>query len=173
MSIVRNYILPLLVLLAILVAWDFTKPRRPQHVYEPQTAQPSPRPNDGVPPWNANETAFQNVREGARKSALRGLDRAWSTYCTPAGRKILVDALSYYFEHRRQQEVSYPKRWGEEGRVYIEREWSTPDDRRIERLVAETYERGYLDLASLKPHLAKWIEPLLKDTRVQAQPCKS
>lgn len=172
MSFLRNYVIPALVLLGILVAWDFTKPRYPAHFAE-ITAQPSPQPNGGIPPWNANEPLFQNSRNLIRKSTLDGLDRAWSTFCYPDGRQTLVNALSYYFGQRRQQETSYPKRWGEAGRDYIAKEWSTSDDQRIERLVEETYGRGYLDLHDLKPYIVERISPLLKDTRVTGQPCNS
>jgi hypothetical protein len=172
MAIVRNYVLPSLVLLAILIAWDFTKPRNPGQVDAPLTARPTDRPNGGVPPWNANEILFHNSRDEARRSALRGLDRAWSVFCTPAGRKKLAETLTSYFRQRRQEEVSYPKRWDDQGRDYINQEWSTSDDRRIERLVTEFYERGYLDLGSLRPYVVEYLAPLLEDTHVQEQPCK-
>ncbi len=172
MTFLRSYVMPAFVLIAILVAWDFTKPRYPTHFAELPLEAPE-RPNGGVPPWNANEPIFHRGRDMARKAALRGLDQAWSTFCERDGRKKLVDALSYYFEQRSQQEKSYAKRWGDAGRDYIAKEWTTADDRRIERLVQETYGRGYLDLHDLKSYIAETISPLLKDTRVTGQPCKT
>jgi hypothetical protein len=35
------------------------------------------------------------------------------------------------------------------------------------------YERGYLNLADLRPYIAARISPLLKVTRVSGQPCKT
>lgn len=168
----RKYILPLLLMIGLLVAWQLTLPRYPANFYEPPVERPK-LPNGGVPPWNANEPIFQHGRDLARASALRGLDQAWSTFCDTEGRKTLVGAVSYYFEQRGNQEKSYPERWGKEGRDYITHEWSTADDRRIERLVQDLYRRGYLRLADLRPFIASRVTPLLKDTHVIDTPCKS
>ncbi|MGB7256561.1 MAG: hypothetical protein WBD48_00615 [Pseudolabrys sp.] len=168
----RKYVLPLLLMIGLLVGWQFTLPRYPANFYEPVVEGPK-LPNGGVPPWNANEPIFQEGRDRARASALRGLDQAWSTFCNSEGRKKLVSAVSYYFEQRGNQENSYPARWGKEGRDYIVREWSTSDDRRIERLVQDLYRRGYLRLADLRPFIANRVMPLLKDTHVIDAPCKS
>ena len=69
--------------------------------------------------------------------------------------------------------MKYPTRWGDAGRDYIAKQWSTSDDQRIQRLVQEHYERGYLNLRDLKPYIVEQISPLLKDTRVSGQPCAS
>ncbi len=167
----RTYILPALLMIGILVAWDFTKPRMPKQWPQP-VIEPEQRPNGGVPPWNANEAIFQNGRDLTRKSALRGLDAAWSTFCDAQGRQRLVDSVSHYFGQRSQQEKSYPKRWGKEGRDYIEQQWATADNARIERLVEELYGRGYLRLGDLKPYIAERVAPQVKDTRVTGEPCK-
>jgi hypothetical protein len=170
--VLRKYVLPLLLMIGLLVGWQFTLPRYPANFYEPVVEGPK-LPNGGVPPWNANEPIFQEGRDRARASALRGLDQAWSTFCNSEGRKKLVSAVSYYFEQRGNQENSYPARWGKEGRDYIVREWSTSDDRRIERLVQDLYRRGYLKVSDLRPFIATQILPLLKDAHVIDAPCKS
>jgi hypothetical protein len=168
----RSYVVPALVLIGILVAWDFTKPRIPKNLPEPPR-QVEDRPNGGVPPWNAHEDLLQHGRDLARNAALRGLDQAWSTFCDPESREKNLRAISYYFEQRRNQEKSYVERWGKEGRNYITGQWSTPDDARIERLVEELYGRGYLKLGNLKPYIAERIAPLVKDTHVTGEPCKN
>jgi hypothetical protein len=132
---------------------------------------PDPQYNGGVPPWNENEKIFQNARNHVRKQALEGLERPWGSFCETEGRKKLDQAVTFYFDQRGNQEESYPKRWGDVGRQYIANEWSTSDDQRIQRLVREHYERGYLNLADLKPYIAKRIAPLLKDSRVSGAPC--
>ena len=170
--VLRNYLLPGLLMIGILVAWDFTKPRNPGHFAEIEF-KPEELPNGGVPPWNAGEESFQNGRNQIRKSTMRGLDQAWSTFCDAKGRQQLVDAVAYYFGQRSQQEKSYPAKWGKEGRDYIDKQWATADDQRIERLVQELYWRGYLNPHDLRPSIAERIAPLLKDTRVMAEPCKN
>jgi hypothetical protein len=135
---------------------------------------PEPQQHGGMPPWNDNEKIYQNGRNSIRKSTMNGLDKAWSTFCQPEGRQRLAQSVSYYFEMRGNQEESYQKRWGDDGRNYIAREWSTSDDARIQRLVQEHYERGYLKIADFRPFIAKRIEPLLKDVRVpRNDPCAS
>jgi hypothetical protein len=160
-----------MLMIGILLAWDFTKPRHKQ-VRVPEVATPQ-GPNGGFPPWNANETGFRYVRDSVRKSTLSSLDQPWSTFCQPEGRKRLASSLKEYFWQRGGQENSYPARWGGVGRAYIAREWSTADDQRIERLVEELYWRGYLDLRSLDRLTAEMIIPLVKNTRVMTQPCRA
>jgi hypothetical protein len=167
----RSYVIPGLVLIGIVVAWDFTKPRVPKYEPEPPR-QAEDRPNGGVPPWNAHEDLFQNGRDSARNTALRGLEQAWSTFCDPKGREKNVSAITYYFEQRRNQEESYPKRWGQEGRDYITAQWSAPNDARIERLIEELFGRGYLHLDDFRSYIAERIAPLVQNTRVIDQPCK-
>lgn len=170
-GLLRDYVMPSLLLIGILVAWDFTKPRMPKQLPEP-VLEVEQRPNGGVPPWNAHEDLAQRSRDTLRKSTQQSLDQAWSTFCDRQGRRKLNQAVSEYFGLRSVQAKSYPARWGQEGADYIARQWATADDRRIERLVQELYGRGYLKPADLKPHIAARIAPLLKGTRVIDMPCK-
>jgi len=201
MSTIRGYVIPafvLLGLLALFATWDFGEPRRFHGMaipfgttaLKPEASLPvwhEVRPgysddtwkydksepvNEGVPPWNTREDMNKKLRDSNRKSTQRVLDQAWSTFCTPAGRVKLAGALDSYFGRRQQEEQQYAQRWGKEGADYITREWQTADDLRIERLVEETYERGYLDLHDLRPTVAQRLAPLLKDSRVSGQPCK-
>lgn len=181
----RNAVIVVAIALGLYAFWDYSKPRPLQPTLTTKfsavatplnggSSVPEPQQHGGVPPWNDNEKIFQNGRNSARKQTLAGLDKAWSTFCQPEGRKQLGSAVSYYFEMRGKQEESYPKRWGDEGRKFIAKEWSTSDDARIQRLVQEHYERGYLKLADLRPNIAKRIEPLVKDLRVpRSDPCAS
>jgi hypothetical protein len=168
--VLRTYVGPLILMLAVLAAWQYTLPPYPKNLREPLRAAPQ-RVNGGVPPWNANENAFRGARNEARRSALRALDQAWSDFCRPPGRRKLLDALNYYFDQRIHQEESYPRRWGEAGRAYIAAQWGTPDDLRIVRLVRETYGRGYLNLFELHGYIAARIVPLVNDMTVTASPC--
>jgi hypothetical protein len=169
--LLRTYVGPLILMLALLAAWQYTLPHYPANFRAPARPAP-PRVNGGVPPWNPNEWAFRGARAEARRSALRALDQAWSDFCRPAGRKTLVDALNHYFDQRVHQEKFYPKRWGAAGRDYIAAEWGTPDDLRIVRLVRETYGRGYLNLFELHWYVIARIVPLVKDLPVAGSPCQ-
>jgi hypothetical protein len=164
----RSVVAPLAIIVVLLVGWEFSKPRYPRIDESVAIAAPKADP---PPPHNANEASFRSVRQNARKGALAGLDQPWAAMCRGDGRKRLVDALKYYFPMRRQQEASYPKRWGETGRDYIMREFATTDDRRIESLTADLYGRGYIDLRDFDMHMREYMEPVLKGVRVVAQPC--
>lgn len=170
-SFLRTYVIPSLLLIGILIAWDLTKPRMPRNPPQPLLQQEE-RPNGGMPPWNAHEDLAQRNRDTLRTSTQQALDQAWNTFCNRQGREKLVQALSQYFGLRHVQETSYPERWGKDGETYIARQWATADDQRIERLVQELYGRGYLRLADFKPFVAEIIAPLVKDTRVIGTPCK-
>lgn len=190
MDVIKTYIIPGFVILGLLLIWNMNQPGIPGvrplepsdsiptfHAVQADLARgsknlPQEALGDGVPPNNANENIHQRSRESTRKSTMKNLEMAWSTFCTDAGRQQLARALDYYFGQNGNQIESYSKRWGKEGRDYITAQWSTTDDRRIERLVSETYERGYLDLSTLSRTTAARIAPLVKDVRVQGQPCK-
>ncbi|HZL32262.1 MAG TPA: hypothetical protein VFC54_14550 [Pseudolabrys sp.] len=198
MDTIKTYVIPAFVLLALLLLWDFGKPtyfhgiaipRYGAQPLEPSDLMPTfhavpsklargskdmPQEamGDGVPPNNANENIFQKSRDSTRTSTMKSLEKAWSTFCTDTGRRQLAQALNHYFEQSGNQIESYSKRWGKEGHDYIAAQWSTTDDHRIERLVSETYERGYLDLSSVSRTTAGRMAPLLQGVRVQGQPCK-
>lgn len=173
MSVIRTYVIPSIVLLGILVAWDLTKPPYPVNFRDPdRQIDPATLPNGGVPPWNVHEDLFKKTRDSLRTSTQRALDTAWNEFCTAAGQDRLVGALSSYFIKRHQETVSYEKRWGVEGRDYIAHEWATSGDNRIERLTAETYARGYLDVARFKPSVAAIVTPYLRESRMRVEPCQ-
>jgi hypothetical protein len=162
--------IPLVIIVTLLGAWEYSKPRYPK-IDESSVLKSVPA--DPPPPRNANEGLFQDVRRTQRASALQTLERPWASHCLDSGRKRLASSLGEYFWNRSAQEKSYPARWGDVGRDYITREWSTTDDKRIERLTQELYERGYLDLRDLRPYTADYIAGLLKGIRVTARPCTS
>jgi hypothetical protein len=163
-----RYGLPFLLIIAILGVWESSKPSYPVNTEANATADYGP-----PPPRNANEQAFQDVRRSARKSALKSLQQPWAAMCEGEGRRSLISGVNYYYEHRGLQEKSYPKRWGAEGKSYIEREWGTTDDKRIEQLTQDMVARGYLEVVSLNRFVAERVGALTKGVTVMAQPCKS
>jgi len=49
--------------------------------------------------------------------------------------------------------------------------WQTTDDSRIERLMSETYGRGYVSLDELRPYARTPMAALTKGMRVTTKPC--
>ena len=51
--------------------------------------------------------------------------------------------------------------------------WATTDDNRIERLMSETYGRGYFSLDELQSNARTALAALVKGVHVSAKPCAS
>ena len=127
----------------------------------------------GQEPWMANEHHIESNRQSARKSLLEILGKPWAEFCTPEGKKQLVQAVDYYFWLRKGHLASYPKNWGEAGGRYIVKVWTTSDDNRIERMTRESYGRGYIALGDLKDYTRSALAEVVKGERVTGKPCAS
>ncbi len=138
MNAIRTFAIPAVILLGLLLSWDYSSNPDRYHQMavqavatplEPSDSMPTFQSvqtplnrgsrgmanaavGDGVPPNNANENIFKKNRDNTRRSAMKGLEQAWSTFCTPDGRQKLASTLNHYFEMRGNEEQSYPKRWG-------------------------------------------------------------
>jgi hypothetical protein len=137
---------------------------------------PKPRPQQAEdygppPPRNANEELFRDARVRERQSTLKTLDTNWASFCAQQGRTLLVNGLNEYFYFRDGAETSYPRRWGEAGKAYIVREFSTTEDRRIEQRIKELYARGYLDPSVLDSIASKRVTTLIQGLKVERKPC--
>jgi len=163
-----RYGLPLLLIVVILGGWEYSKPSYPVSADANAKADHGP-----PPPRNANEEIFIEHRRSLRASTLKALDRPWAAYCDPEGRKRIASALREYFYHRGNQEQSYPRRWGDLGKTYIEREWGSTEDRRIEQQIKDMVWRGYLDAKSLDGRTGKRVATMAQGTAVTQQPCKT
>ena len=192
MTAIRAFGIPAFVVLVAYLSWDYANhPGRYQDMgirakvtpLKPDSRLPTfssvgeqlggkAPANDTASRFGKNEPILKTGRDNIRQSTLRALDQAWSTHCTAEGRKRIIASLNEYFWASGTQKVGYPNRFGRAGADYIEQEWSTADDRRIGQQVVQLYERGYIDLAGFKRHIAEYMAPLLKDARVQGQPCK-
>jgi hypothetical protein len=162
-----KYILPFILIVVLLAGWEYSKPSYPVNTEANAKADHGP-----PPPRNANEQIFQDGRRIARKTALTGLQQPWAAMCAGEGRRSLISSVNYYYEQRGLQEKSYPARWGDTGKSYIAREWSTTDDRRIEQLTQDMVTRGYLKPATLNKFVAERVNALTNGTSVTAQPCE-
>ena len=192
MTVLRGVALPFLLFALAFVAVDYGRnPGRYHQVAIVGKLEPL-KPNPNLPtfaqataglrgkdaraapssPFGPNEHIFQHSRIGNRESLLKKLYMPWSDYCTPEGRKRFGDSLTTYFWRRGNETKAYAKNWGPEGAAYIKREWGTPDDLRIEQRVAELYERGFIDEATVKPYVIEHIKTIVGNVKVQGQPCK-
>ena len=125
----------------------------------------------GQDPWMARDHISEGVRKSARRSMLNALGKPYAEHCTPEGRKLLLDAINYYYSQRDTQLKSYAKNWGEPAARYAAKAWATPDDNRIERLTRETFGRGTFALEELRPYVRPAVAELVKGERVAAKRC--
>lgn len=125
----------------------------------------------GQKPWMANEKYAAPSRELIRKGVQEILDQPWATYCTAAGHERLIRTINGYYYERHAQAWSYGNTYGEEAKAYAIAAWTTADDNRIERLMGETYSRGYFSLDELRPYARTPLAASVKDAQVTAKPC--
>lgn len=119
----------------------------------------------------ANEKYNAPSRGHIRKGVLEALGKPCAEFCTTEGHKQLVDTVNYYYGQRDAQAWSYGNTYGEAARRYAIKMWQTTDDNRIERLMSETYGRGYFSLDELRSYARTPVATLTKGARVTARPC--
>ena len=119
----------------------------------------------------ANEKYNAPGRDMTRKSTLETLDKPWSSFCGAEGHKQLLNAIDNYYGQRHAQMWSYNNTYGEKARQFAAKAWTTTDDNRIERLMRETYGRGYFALDELRSGTRTSVADLVKGERVTARPC--
>lgn len=158
-------------LMLVVVAWfllggvQFENPSSPTMPLENSATR------RGQVPWATNESYMDEGRRRTRKSTLKALDQAWSSFCTADGHKRLLASLHYYYEQRISQERGYRRAWGDEAGRYIQLAWGSSDDLRIERLTQETYSRGYFTLDEFKPFVRAKLTSVVADARATDRPC--
>ena len=103
-----------------------------------------PQPSDNSQGYGSNEKYTVEGRDKQRQDGLRALEIPWSRICTEEGRKEFTSGLGHYYYHRQNQMERYPENFGKTGAAYIAQQWSSSDDKRIDRLTQEAYTRGYL-----------------------------
>jgi hypothetical protein len=125
----------------------------------------------GQDPWMANETYAAPSRDLIRKGVMATLDQPWAAYCTAEGHKDLIGAINNYYYQRQAQAWSYGNTYGAAAKEYAVKAWTTTDDDRIERLMSETYGRGYFSLDELRPYARTPLSALVKGAHVTGKPC--
>lgn len=159
-----NYVLPFLLIMVVLLAWEYAKPRYPVSSDPVETRKDTPQ-------TYIHAQLFKEARNETRASTLRALDQPWSSFCTEAGHKKLIAAISGYIGKRFQEEIGYTDMWGDAGRSYIRSEFSSADDRRIERLLRDVVQRGYADPKEFLPFIAERLTTLVGKIPVSTHPC--
>jgi hypothetical protein len=138
-------------------------------------AKPEPSPTDEPREERAfgtNEDIHVQSRVGLREQAFKSLELPWGSRCQGDGRKSFVAGLSHYYYQRQNQSERYPENFGKAGADYIAKQWSSTDDRRIDRLTQDAYAKGYLKLADFDGLSRKLIDVVVRDERVTGKGCE-
>jgi hypothetical protein len=121
-------------------------------------------------PYGYLEHYLVESREGIRKNAMETLDQPWSSRCGE-GRKTFIGGVSNYYWQRKNENERYAEIHGKPGADYIAKAWSSPDDRRIDRLTQEAYVNGYLRPADFKGYSRDLITQIVRDERATGKGC--
>lgn len=122
--------------------------------------------------FGTNEELHVQSRVDMRKYAFSALDLPWGSRCSGETKKAFISGLNEYYYHRQNQIERYPENFGQAGADYIAKQWSTTDDRRIDRLAQEAYAKGYLNPADFNPVARKSINVVIKDERIIGKACE-
>ena len=156
-----------IVLANIVWATFFSHPKAEEKTYTTVNSATK----QGQDPWMANEKYQAPSRDLIRKGVLETLGKPWAEFCTAEGHKRLLETVNNYYYQRNAQAWSYNNTYGEAAKRFAEKAWTTTDDNRIERLMGETFGRGYFSLEELRPYARTPMAALVKDTRASSKPC--
>jgi hypothetical protein len=141
----------------LVASWTFSSPPQPRPDVDPQTS--------------SSEKYLVEGRNKQRRAVLRALEMPWSLICSENGRKEFTGGLNEYYYHRQNQTERYPETFGKSGATYIAQQWSSADDKRIDRLTQEFYMRGYLKPDDFNAVARKLIIAVVKSERVTGRGC--
>lgn len=156
--------------------WTYApKPQAPPQASQAHQPPRSPQAttvdaSDGLG-YGPNEQYTRDSRDGQRKGALAAFERPYATRCEIEGRKQFVSGIEEYYYHRQNQMERYPETFGKPGADYIAKQWSTGDDKRIERLTGEAYAQGQLKLSDFNDIARKMVQAVVRNERVTANTC--
>jgi hypothetical protein len=134
------------------------------------TDEPKAGPTDPGRPYGSDEQYLVESRKGTRKSVMATLDKPWSSRCGEARKDFISDVDGYYWQRKNQYE-RYGEIHGKLGADYIATQWSTGEDKRIDRLTREAYANGYLKPSDFKGYAGELIAEIVKGERVTGKGC--
>ena len=147
-------------------------------IWPPSNGAPGPREQifdsatrQGQDPWMDNENYRKGGRDNIRRGMLITLEKPSAVHCTPDGHKDLINSVNNYYYQREGELWSKINTYGERARQFAVDAWSTTDDHRIERLIGETYGRGYFTLQELEPRARIHLTAQIRDVQVVSRPC--
>lgn len=155
---------------ALFVLWALVIWQLASWTFAPEPP-PAGKPVEDGQPFDSNEDIHIQSRQSTRQDMLKTLYRPWSERCGDH-RKWFIAGINYYYNHRQTDTTHYAEYHGKLGADYIARQWSSPDDLRIDRLTQEAYVNGYFTLADLGDVARKMVSSVVKDERVVGRGCE-
>jgi hypothetical protein len=152
-----------------LVLWAMVVAQIALWAFAPDKQEEKPSAGDGRP-YGDTEQYMVESRVSQRKSTMATLDLPWSSRCGE-DRKRFIAGVNHYYYIRQIESEHYPEYHGKLGADYIARQWSTGEDKRIERLTQEAYARGYLMPSDFDGVAGKLVAAVVKDERVVGKGC--
>ncbi|QQN66787.1 hypothetical protein JIR23_14430 [Bradyrhizobium diazoefficiens] len=141
--------------------------------FAPQKAVQQPAAAVDDPGYGSNEAIFVEGRASQRRDAAQAFERPYGSRCAGEGRKQFLRNIDAYYYRRQNDMERYPETFGKAGADYIAGQWSTGEDKRIERLTQEAYAQGYLTSSDFGGVARKLIETAVRGERVTAHSCAS
>jgi len=141
--------------------------------FAPQKTVQQPMAAVDGPGYGSNEAIFVEGRASQRRDAALAFERPYGSRCAGEGRKQFVRNVDAYYYRRQNDMERYPETFGKPGADYIAKQWSTGEDKRIERLTQEAYAQGYFSPSDFEGLGRKLIETVVKGERVTAHSCAS
>ncbi len=122
------------------------------------------------PGYGSNEIHIVAGKKMQREDVTRAFEGPYGARCGDGRKQFLASVGAYYY--RRQNELErYPETFGKPGAEYIAKQWSTGEDRRIERLTQEAYAQGYFVPTDFDAVARKLVEAVVGNERIVARSC--
>lgn len=139
--------------------------------FAPQKAAQQPMAAADGPGYGSNEAIFVEGRASQRREAALAFERPYGSRCAGEGRKQFVSNIDAYYYRRQNDMERYPETFGKPGADYIAKQWSTGEDKRIERLTQEAFALGFLAPSDFDGLARKLVDAVVRGERVTAHSC--
>lgn len=118
--------------------------------------------------WRIENDRWTN--DHARDAMVQVVGPVDGSLCAPAAHTRLMAALHNYYDARGREKHSFSLR-GPRAKVAMEREWSTPADRRIDEFVRRALLSGFLHKNEVLMHYLPEFETTFADTQEVGAGC--